>query len=59
MVKEVDDFLEKEMVREDAVEIMIGSGYGDLIDVMTEEPHKSIFDNEESITEGGEENGCE
>ena len=59
MVKEVEDFLEKEMVRVDAVEFMIVSGYGDLIDVMTEEPHKSIFDNEESITEGGEENGCE
>lgn len=55
MVKEVDDFLEQEMVREDAVAIMIGSGYGDLIDLMTEEPHKSIFDNESTITEGGNE----
>lgn len=55
MVKEVDDFLEQEMVREDAVAVMIGSGYGDLIDLMTEEPHKSIFDNESTITEGGNE----
>lgn len=56
MVKAVDDFFEKEMIREDAVEVMIGSGYGDLIDIMTEEPHKSIFDNEDSILEGGSEN---
>lgn len=55
MVKEVDDFLEQEMVREDAVAVMIGSGYGDLIDLMIEEPHKSIFDNESTITEGGNE----
>lgn len=55
MVKEVDDFLEQEMIREDAVAVMIGSGYGDLIDLMTEEPHKSIFDNESTITEGGNE----
>lgn len=55
MVKEVDEFLEQEMVREDAVAVMIGSGYGDLIDLMIEEPHKSIFDNESTITEGGNE----
>lgn len=54
MDKTVDDFLESEMIREDAIDTLIGSGYGDLIDVMTEEPHKSIFDNETVMSEGGD-----
>lgn len=46
MTKGVDDVFEHELDTEDTVDVMIGSGYGDLIDIMSEASKPSIFDTE-------------
>jgi hypothetical protein len=45
MTKPVDDFFEQSMLREDTVDAMIGSGYGDIIDIIEEGAKVSIFSN--------------
>lgn len=49
MTNPVDAVFEKEMVREDTLDIMLGSGYGDLIDLVEENVKGSIFDAEKEV----------
>lgn len=51
MTNPVDAVFEQEMVREDTVEIILGSGYGDIIDLVNDNVKGSIFDSEKEVTE--------
>lgn len=44
MTNPVDAVFEREIVKEDSVDIMIGSGFGDLIDIVNDCAKGSIFD---------------
>lgn len=44
MVKTADEVFAQEIIREDAVDVLIGSGYGDIIDLMIQSKKTSIFD---------------
>lgn len=49
MTKDVDDVFMKDIDREDSLDAMLGSGYGDLIDMIQENYKPSIFDPEEGV----------
>lgn len=54
MTSPVDAIFEIEMAREDSLEVMLGSGYGDLIDLVSENTRASIFDPEKEVLEDAE-----
>lgn len=49
MTESVDAVFKHEIDREDSVDAMLGSGYGDLIDILEENTKVSIFDTEEGV----------
>lgn len=49
MTKNVDDVFMKDIYREDSLDTMIESGYGELIDIIQENTEPSIFDTEEGV----------
>lgn len=47
MTKEVDEIFKESIERDDSLDVLLGSDYGDIIDLVSENVHtESIFDNE-------------